>query len=64
VTRTVVDRAGNVGSVTVGGIGIDQELPAITAVTVTDGAVFNEIQPAHSCTAEDSVSGVGHLLGR
>jgi hypothetical protein len=46
VTRTVVDRSGNVGSVTVGGIGIDQELPAMTAVTVADGAVYNEIQLA------------------
>ncbi|HEX6354452.1 OmpL47-type beta-barrel domain-containing protein [Actinophytocola sp.] len=58
VTRTITDRAGNVASVTVGGIAIDQEIPTITAVSVADRAVYDETAPAPTCSATDDVSGV------
>ncbi|GAB3436899.1 OmpL47-type beta-barrel domain-containing protein [Flindersiella endophytica] len=57
VTRTIADRAGNLGSVTVSGIDIDQEPPAIVSASVRDGAVY-DAPPALSCTASDEVSGV------
>ena len=58
VTRTVTDRAGNTGSVTVGGIAIEQELPTITSVSVQDGAIYNGQPATPTCTAGDDVSGV------
>jgi hypothetical protein len=58
VTRTVTDRAGNTGSVTVGGISIDQERPTITSVSVQNGAIYNGTPATPTCTATDDVSGV------
>jgi hypothetical protein len=63
VTGTATDKAGNTASVTVSGINIDSTGPAITGISLTNGAIYTLGDPAiptrqPTCTASDSGSGV------
>ncbi|HVN10638.1 MAG TPA: PxKF domain-containing protein, partial [Kineosporiaceae bacterium] len=60
VTGTATDKAGNAASVTLSGIRIDQEKPALTTanVNVQGGIYILGAVPTPRCTATDAVSGV------
>jgi len=58
VAGTVLDRAGNSATATVGGLSVDGEKPEVRVAGVKDGGVYTlGAVPAASCTAVDSFSG-------
>lgn len=64
VTRSVVDKADNTTSKTVGGISIDMEKPTLSIGGVKDDGIYTlGSVPTPTCSATDSFSGVASCTG-